>query len=60
MNMDKDYLPMGFAMSLAMNEKAMSAYAGLNQKDRKKLINQSRKIKSKEEMQRFVEKLSER
>lgn len=58
--MDKDYLPMGFAMSLAMNEKAMSAYAGLNQKDRKKLINQSRKIKSKEEMQRFVEKLSER
>lgn len=58
--MDKDYLPMGFAMSLAMNEKAMSAYAGLNQKDRKKLINQSRKIKSKEEMQRFVEKLSKR
>lgn len=58
--MDKDYLPVGFAMSLAMNEKAMSAYAGLNQKDRKKLINQSRKIKSKEEMQKFVEKLTER
>ena len=58
--MDKDYLPVGFAMSLAMNEKAMSAYAGLNQKDRKKLINQSRKIKSKEEMQKFVEKISER
>jgi hypothetical protein len=58
--MDKDYLPVGFAMSLAMNEKAMSAYAGLSHKDRKKLISQSRKIKSKEEMQKFVERLTER
>lgn len=53
--MDKDYLPIGFAMSLAMNERAMSAYAGLSEKERKKLIRRSRKIKSKEEMKRFVE-----
>lgn len=50
-------LPMGFAMSLAMNEPAMEGYAGLSETEREHLIMRCRDARSKEEMQKIVDSL---
>lgn len=50
-------LPMGFAMSLAMNEPAMRGYAGLSETEREHLIMRCKDARSKEEMQKIVDSL---
>lgn len=50
-------LPLGFGMTLAMNEGAMRGYANLTETEREHLIMRCRDARSKEEMQRIVDSL---
>lgn len=50
-------LPLGFGMSLAMNEAAMQGYARLTEDEKEKIIMRCKDASSKEEMQRIVDSL---
>lgn len=50
-------LPLGFGFALAMNDKAMGAYAALTELEKEHLILRCRDARSKEEMQRIVDSL---
>ncbi len=57
--MNKIDLPLGFGMALAQNETAMKQFEALNENQKLSVINKTRKINSKHEMQSFVHCLSE-
>ena len=57
--MNKSDLPLGFGMALAQNETAMKQFESLNENQKLSVINKTRKINSKHEMQSFVNCLSE-
>lgn len=50
-------LPLGFGMALAMNEKAMAAYAELTESQKEQIIHRCKDAKSKEEMRKIVNSL---
>lgn len=50
-------LPIGFGMALAMNEAAMSGYAGLTEAEKEKVILRCKDAKTKEQMQEIVDSL---
>lgn len=50
-------LPLGFGMALAMNEPAMTGYAGLSEAEKEKIIMRCRDAKTKSEMQEIVDSL---
>lgn len=51
-------LPLGLGMALAMNEPAMSRYAGLTETEKEHLILRCKDARSKAEMQRIVDSLA--
>ena len=51
-------LPVGFGMSLAINEAAMSGYAGLNEAEKEKIILRCKGARTKRQMQEIVESLA--
>lgn len=53
-----DEVPIGFSMALARDLDAFNAFTGLNDDTKKEVINHSRELKSKEEMQQYVSSLS--
>lgn len=53
----REELPIRFAMSLAMDTKALEIYSGLPKKKKEKLIKESLKIENREEMDQFVNKI---
>ncbi len=50
-------LPLGFGMALAMNEAAMSGYAGLTEAQKEEVILRCRDARTKEQMQEIVNSL---
>ncbi|MBD9152728.1 MAG: hypothetical protein EGP77_11150 [Lachnospiraceae bacterium] len=54
-----DGLPLGFAMGMAMNQQALDHYGKLTEYEKERLIAESRGVKSKEEMDRLVERLGD-
>ena len=54
-----DDVPVGFAFSLAQNEKALALFAGLDDKTKKQLIRRARQISSKQEMRDYVANLQD-
>lgn len=54
---DLNGLPQGLGMALSRNENAMSNFSNLNENERKKIIELSRSVRSKQEMNRLVNKL---
>lgn len=50
-------LPVGFGMSLAMNEAAMNGYAGLTEAEKEKIILRCRDARTKKQMQEIVDSL---
>ncbi len=50
-------LPVGFGMALAMNEAAMSGYAGLTEAQKEKVILRCKDARTKEQMQEIVDSL---
>ena len=50
-------LPVGFGMSLAMNEAAMDSYAGLTEAEKEDVILRCKDAKTKDQMQKIVDSL---
>lgn len=50
-------LPLGFGMSLAMNEAAMEGYAGLTEAEKEQVILRCKDAKTKGQMQEIVDSL---
>ena len=57
--MNKTDLPIGFGIALAQNETAIKQFESLSSTQKEAVINKTRKINSKNEMQLFVNYLSE-
>ncbi len=51
-------IPIGFGMELAKNTKAMNAFSALPKEQRKQMIEASRSIHSKHEMESFVNSIT--
>jgi len=56
--MKKDEMPIGFAMALAMNPEAMQKFGSLSEEQKETVIAGTHTIKSKDEMQRYVDSLA--
>ncbi|MDE6621470.1 MAG: hypothetical protein K2K74_13500 [Lachnospiraceae bacterium] len=54
-----DALPLGLAFGLAMDEQAINHYGKMTEYEKEKLIAESKSVKSKEEMQQLIQKISD-
>lgn len=54
-----DSVPLGFGMALAQNSLAMDYFSALSESERQSVINGTHNIRSKKEMQNFVQQLAE-
>lgn len=52
-------LPLGLAFGMAMDETAIENYGKLTEYEKEKLLAESKGVKSKEEMQQLIQKLSD-
>ncbi len=52
-------MPIGFGLSLAANEKSMEAFAAMSDAEKEQVVEKSRQMHSKKEMQQFVNSLGE-
>ena len=50
-------LPIGFGLSLAANEKSMQAFAGITDAQKKQVVEKSRQMKTRADMEQFVNSL---
>ena len=55
---DLNGIPQGLGMALSRNENAMYTFSNLNENERKRIIDLSRSVQTKQEMNRLVDKLS--
>ena len=55
--MDRNEMPIGFAMALAMNPNAMQKFATLSEAQKHEVIEGTHAVKSKDEMHRYVDSL---
>lgn len=55
----EDGLPLGLGFGLAMNEKAMDSFASMNEEEKKQVIEATRGMTSKEEMQNLVNNIAD-
>ncbi len=54
---DLNGIPQGLGMALSRNENAMNTFSNLNENERKRIVELSRSVRSKQEMNRLVDKL---
>ena len=52
-------LPIGFGLSLAANSKAMEAFSKMNDAEKTAVVEKSRQMQSRADMENFVNKLGE-
>ncbi|MBE5922314.1 MAG: hypothetical protein E7269_06135 [Lachnospiraceae bacterium] len=52
-------LPIGFGLSLAANAKSMEAFAKMSDAEKQQTVDRSRQMQTREDMERFVNSLSE-
>ena len=50
-------IPLGLAFQMAMNEKAMSHFSAMSEKEKENIIERARNVKSKQEMERLVNEM---
>ncbi len=55
--MERSEIPVGFAMMLAMNPDAMNKFAVLNEEQKQQIIAGTHAVKSRDEMQQYVNSL---
>ena len=55
----EDGLPLGLGFGLATNQDAMMGFASLSDDEKQQVIAAARQIRSKEEMQQFVNSIAE-
>ncbi|MDY2627440.1 MAG: hypothetical protein SOW08_03870 [Lachnospiraceae bacterium] len=53
----EEELPIGFGLSLAMHEQAMKNFAGMDDRQKSQVIEESRNVNSKREMEQLVERI---
>jgi hypothetical protein len=56
--MDFYKVPIGFGMTLAMNEPAMAAYSAMSEEEKEKILNKAHNARSEEEMHRIVSSIA--
>lgn len=56
---NREEVPIGFALSLAKNEKAMERFSSMSGDEKNRAIECSRKMKSKRDMECFVDRLGQ-
>ncbi len=56
---DKRSLPLGLGMALAQNTEAMNHFASLSKQEQQRIIDHTKTVSSKSEMQQFVQQLGE-
>lgn len=52
--MERNEMPVGFAMALAMNPKAMQKFATLSEEKKQQIIAGIHSVRSRDEMHRYV------
>ena len=52
-------LPIGFGLSLAANEKSMAAFAEMNDEQKQAVVDKSRTMQTRVDMENFVNSLGE-
>ena len=55
----KRSLPLGLGMALAQNLEAMNHFASLAAEEQRKIIENAKRVDSKEEMQSYVQQISD-
>lgn len=55
--MERNEIPVGFAMALAMNPDAMQKFAMLSEDQKRVIIEGTHSVKSRDEMHRYVDSL---
>lgn len=56
----KDVMPEGLAFSMALNEQAMLNFSRMSESERDEIINRGKNVKSKKEMERFVDSIAKK
>ncbi len=54
---DMNGIPQGFGMALSRSTKAMETFSLLNESEKRRVIDLSRSVRSKQEMSRIINKL---
>lgn len=57
--MQSSTLPLGLAFGLAMDEQAINNYGRMTEYEKEKVLAKSKGVKSKEEMQQLIQKISD-
>ncbi len=55
--MTKNEMPVGFAMALAMNPEAKQKFGALSEEEKRKVIDGTHSVKSRDEMRRYVDSI---
>lgn len=55
--MERNEMPMGFAMALAMNPDAMQRFTALSEEQKREVIEGTHSVKSRKEMHQYVNAL---
>ncbi|MCI7097629.1 MAG: hypothetical protein MR966_01700 [Lachnospiraceae bacterium] len=55
----EEELPIGFGLSLAMNEQAMKRFSQMDETEKSRVIEESRHVNSKREMEQLVNRIGE-
>lgn len=55
---NNDKVPIGFSMALAKDMEALTAFSSMSHEQKENVINHSREIESKDEMQNYVSSLA--
>ncbi len=58
--MKEKHISIGFGMSVTANDRAMNNFARMSEDERQDVLEKARNVKSKEEMDRLIQGLSER
>lgn len=53
-------VPIGFGLSLAMNEAAMEHYSRMTEEERKQWLEKTKQVQSKAEMEKLVNQIGEK
>ena len=56
--MEKNDIPMGFGIALAMNPHAMQVFSALPESRKQEIISGTHAVSSKEEMRRYVDRIA--
>lgn len=56
---NNDQVPIGFSMALAKDMNALTAFSNMNKEEKQTVVNHSKSIQSKQEMQQYVSSLAD-